>query len=109
MSQRIYCGILSSLFLTNRNSSSQNDIVLIENGKTIFEDNAPIKTFHDHYVNIVEKSCKIKPLSFVSFSSAIDGENIINEIIQYYVDHPSIIKIAESLTFTQLTEDSKFE
>lgn len=73
-------------FLTNKSSSSYNDIVLIENGKTIFEENALVETLKGHYVNIVGKSCKSKPQSFVSHSRATDDENVINEIIQYNND-----------------------
>ena len=39
----------------------------IENGKTVFEKNVPAETFNNHFANIVEKSCKIKP-QFVCFS-----------------------------------------
>ena len=59
-------------------------------------------SFKDHYVNIVEKSCKNKRESFASLPNATDIENVLNEIIQYYNDHPRIIKITENFNFTQL-------
>lgn len=65
--------MLSRLFLMNKNSFSQNDIALIGNGKSIFEKNALVENFNDHYVNIVEKSC----------TRVTDNENNINEIMQY--------------------------
>ena len=45
-------GILSSLFLLNKSSSSQNDIVLIANCKVDFEGNALGRTFN-HFVKNV--------------------------------------------------------
>lgn len=53
--------------------------------------------------------CKSKPQSFVSHSRATDDENVINEIIQYNNDHPSIIKIRENLGCTQISEDFKLK
>ena len=44
-----------------------------------------------------------------SLASATDDEHFINQIIQYYSDHPSIIEIREGLIFTQLSEDFKFK
>ena len=45
-------GILSSLFLSNKSSSSQNDIALIANFKVDFEGNALGRTFN-HFVKNV--------------------------------------------------------
>ena len=78
--------ILSSLFSTNESSSSQNDVVFIEKGKSIFEENALVEVFHYHNVKIVEKSYKIKPQFVASLSSATGSKNVINEITQYYGD-----------------------
>ena len=43
-------------FLNKEKQLLLNDSVLIENGKTIFEENALVGTFNDLYVYIVEKS-----------------------------------------------------
>ena len=64
-------------FLINEISSLEND-VLTENGQPIFEANTFLEMFNDHCVNNVEKSCKIKPQSFGTLSSATDDENVIN-------------------------------
>ena len=57
----------------NKNSFSQNGVALIGNDKSIFEENALVENFNDHYVNVAEKSC----------TRATDDENVINEIMQY--------------------------
>ena len=76
-------------FLTSKISSSEND-VLIENGETIFEENALLEIFIVHYVNNVEKSWKINPNLTVTFPSATDDEKVINKKVQYR-GHISII------------------
>ena len=76
-------------FLTSKISSSEND-VLIENGETIFEENALLEIFIVHYVNNVEKSWKINPNLTVTFPSATDDEKVINKKVQYH-GHISII------------------
>ena len=43
-------------FLTNKSCHTQNDIMLIDNGKVIVEERDLAETFNDHYINIVEKS-----------------------------------------------------
>ena len=41
-------------FLTNKSCNTQNDILLIDNGKVITEESNLVETFNDHYINIVE-------------------------------------------------------
>ena len=43
-------------FLTNKSCHTQNDIILIDNGKVIVEESDLVETFNNHYINIVEKS-----------------------------------------------------
>ena len=45
----------------NKISHVQNDITLVHNNKIITEKQNTIKTFNDHYIYIVEKSCGTKP------------------------------------------------
>ena len=56
---------LVKLFLTNKSYHTQNDIMLIDNGKVIVEESDLVETFSDHYINIVEKSSGQKPCNFV--------------------------------------------
>ena len=95
------------LWKTSDCTRSLHDTALNGNGK-ISEKNAFVETFKDHDVNIVEKSWRIKPLSFASLSCATINENVINDLIQDYNDHPNIIKIRGKLNFTELSEDFKF-
>ena len=43
-------------FLTNKSFHTQNDIMLIDNGKVIVEENDLVETFNDHYINIIRSS-----------------------------------------------------
>ena len=52
-------------FLTNKSYHTQNDIMLIDNGKVIVEESDLVETFSDHYINIVEKSSGQKSCNFV--------------------------------------------
>ena len=97
-------------FLIHKSSSSQNDVVFIEKGKNIFEENALVEVFHDHNVKIVEKSYKIKPQFVASLTSAAGSENVINEIIQYYGDH-QVLKVEEtsiSLNYVRILSLNRF-
>ena len=44
------------LFLTNKSCHTQNDKILIDNGKVIVEESDQVKQFKDRYINIVKKS-----------------------------------------------------
>ena len=44
------------LFLTNKSCHTQNDKILIDNGKVIVEESDQVKKFKDRYINIVKKS-----------------------------------------------------
>ena len=44
--------------------------------KRLFKENVLVETFNIHYVNIFEKSCKIKPQLFSSLSSKTDDKNV---------------------------------
>ena len=95
-------------FLTNESCHAQSDIMLIDNGKVIVEKSDLVETFNDHYINIVEKSSGQKPYNFVSDTNYPEDNAVINEIVQHYSNHPSILKIMENFDNSQTVEQFNF-
>ena len=67
--------------LSEEKNFLQNGIVLTEKTKSIFEENVLVQTFNNHYVNIPEKSCKIKLQSLDLLSNLTGDQKVVNEII----------------------------
>ena len=82
--------------------------MLIDNGKVIVEERDLAETFNDHYINIMEKSSGQKPYNFVSDTHSLEGDVIINEIVQHYSNHPSILKIMENFDNSQTVKQFQF-
>ena len=53
--------------------------------------------FNSHYINIVEKSSGIAPKSIGNPSNSDHNKCTAQNIIQYYKNHPGIIKVKEKL------------
>ena len=75
--------------------------MLIDNGKVIAEEHDLAETINDHYINIVAKSSGEKPHNYVSDTNLLDDDVVINEIVQHYSNHPSIVKIREKFVNSQ--------
>ena len=82
--------------------------MLIDNGKVIVEGSDLVETFNVHYINIVEKSSRQKPCNFVSNTNSLEDDAVINEIVQQYSYHPSILKIRENFDNLQTVEQFPF-
>ena len=95
-------------FLTSKSCHTQNDIMLIDNGKVIVEENDLVEKFNDHYINIVEKSSGQKLCNFVSDTNSLEDDVVINEIVQLYSNHPRILKIKENFDNSQTVEQFQF-
>lgn len=67
--------------LSKEKNVLQNGIVLTEKTKSIFEEYVLVQTFNNHYVNIPEKSCKIKLQPLDSLSCVTDDQNVVNKRI----------------------------
>ena len=91
-------------FLTNKSCHTQNDIMLIDNGKDIVEESDLAEKFNDHYINIVEKSSGQKPCNFVSDTNSLEDGVVINETVQHYSNYPSILKIRKNFDNSQNVE-----
>ena len=57
--------------------------------------------FNDYFINIIETSSGIKP-NFMNYGDNINKKEIIEIIIKNFENHPSIIKIKETNTNTDL-------
>ena len=80
-------------FLTNKGVLENNDIVLIEDGKIICDENILCEIFNEHYINIVEKSSGEKPSNIMENIDESKYDIAVDAILNSYKDHPSIIKI----------------
>ena len=89
-------------FMKNKGVLSSNDITLFEKGRYITNDKNIGDIFNDYYINIIEYSTGKKPDS--TDKTEVISENLINEILEKYKHHPSILNINRNHTF-----EEKFE
>ena len=61
-------------FLTNKWCHTQNDTMLIDNGKAIIKQRNLAETFDGHYINIVEETSVQKPCKFVSDTHSLEDD-----------------------------------
>ena len=80
-------------FLKNKSCHAQNDIMLIQNDEIITEENDLVEIFNKHYINIVERSSRIKPVNVAMMHNICDNDAALNVIIEAYKNHPSVTKI----------------
>ena len=48
-------------FLTNKGNLEYPEFMLQDKGNIVSDESVLVKTFNEHYINIVEKSCGEKP------------------------------------------------
>ena len=89
-------------FLTNKGCIEGNDITLIENDKAITNDKELAEIFNNHYINIVEKTCNVKP-NTLSNENMESPDTAIDAIIDNYKNHPSIVNIKEHINSINLS------
>ena len=86
--------VLMRPFLTEKGGNYGTKITLKENEQFITNEESLAETFNDQYVNIVEKTTGVPPVSIANNGLNIEDINItINQIIQHFSDHPSILAI----------------
>ena len=56
----------------------------------------------------MEKSSGQKPCNFVSDTNSLEDDMFINEIVQHYKNHPSILIIRENFDNSQTVEEFRF-
>ena len=82
-------------FLKNKSCHAQNDILLIQNNEIITEEKDLAETFNKHYINIVKKPSRIKPVNVAIIHNLCGNDTVINVIIEDYKNHPSVAKIKD--------------
>ena len=58
--------------------------------KIITDTKKIVQVLNDHYINIVERSCEEKPTSVAKHNLLTDDIKIVDHIVFYYKDHPSV-------------------
>ena len=69
----------------------------MEGNKNITSKRELVKTFNEHYINIVEKSSEIKPKDISECDKNQNIHKTIREIFKSYENHPSILQIKQYL------------
>ena len=88
-------------FLTNKRFVSGNEITLIENDVFITGEKILVEKFNDHYTNIVERSCGVKPTKLNLLNSPLnDNESAIHAITCHFRNHPITQKYIYFCTIT---------
>ena len=80
-------------FLSNKGGLAENDIMLVTDEKIVTNELELSEIFNNHYVNIVEKTNGRKPTSLADTIGSDDDRDIVQEIVEKYKDHPSIVAI----------------
>ena len=81
-------------FLTNKGFIENNKITLL-NGETVIDNDQNIsEIFNNHYINIVEKSGKIKPNPL---SASSNNSKLLVRIKNSFKNHESILRIKSSV------------
>ena len=96
-------------FISSRGTLSNDNIIIeaptdttltIKGGNLVSikakDGNILVKMFNNHYINIVEKSSGPAPKSIGNKSNPDHHKCTVQNIIQYYKNHPSLIKIKEN-------------
>ena len=79
-------------FITTKSGMSDNNIMIIDNGRLITDDKELSTMLNNHYINIVEKSSGVKPIS-IDLNNIKNKQGVIKNIIKSFKNHPSIVKI----------------
>ena len=67
-----------------------------------------LETVNERSLNIVQKSSGEKPCNFASDANSLEDDVVINEVVQHYSNHPSILKIKENFDNLQTVEQFQF-
>ena len=94
-------------FLTNKGFLSGNEITITENDEVITDEKILAEKFNNHYTNIVERSCGVRPkkLNLVNISLN-ENESVIDAITCHFRNHPSVTEIKSKFMFAQSNAES---
>ena len=82
--------------------------MLPHNDEIITEEKDLAETFNKHYINIVEKSSGIRPVTVAIMDNICDNGTAINVIIETY-NHLSVTKIKEIIGKNTTKRSFKFD
>ena len=75
--------------------------MLTKKKKIITDTKEIVQVLNDHYINIVQRSCREKPTSVAKQSYLTNDIKIVDHIIRYYEDHPSVRHIRKNVKTPQ--------
>ena len=103
-------------YLTNKGALSSTDINLVLENNIISNENELVEIFNKYYINIVKHSSGDKPTSIAeNLKTGSKTDDILDEIIKCYKNHPSIKCINKNRTdlvafeFIEVNEIEVFE
>ena len=98
-------------FLTNKSCIDGNEISIVNGDEIISDEKELVKTFNEHYINIVERSCGVKSQNlFQEGTSAHLIDTVkIGIIEKHFEAHPSIIEIKNNLKSSHELNISTFQ
>ena len=77
--------------------------MLTEKDKIVTEEKELVRIFNDHYINIVERSCGIKPTNVAKEQEIEDNKKAVEVICKSFANHESIKAIKENNITKNLT------
>ena len=80
-------------FVTHKGCPKKSDIMSIDDEKMITDQKKLVQLFNDHYINIDERSCGIKPEKVEFDFGSCNKDGASSSILDKYRNHPSIVKI----------------
>ena len=84
-------------FLTNKGNLENPEIMLQNKGNLVSDESVLVKTFNEHYINIVEKSCVKKPTNISQEYGDMSDTEAIHLICKNFENHQSIKEIRRNL------------
>ena len=86
-------------FLTNKGCIDGNKISIVNGDEIISDEKELVKTFNEHYANIVKRSCGVKSQNLFQegTSAHLTDTEKIDIIEKHYESHPRIIEIKNNL------------
>ena len=84
-------------FLTNKGNLENPEIMLQNKGNLVSDESVLVKTFNEHYINIVGKSCGKKPTNISQEYGDMSDTDAIHLICKNFENHQSIKEIRRNL------------
>ena len=94
-------------FLAIKEFLSGNETTLPENNEVITEENILAEKFNNHYTNIIERSCGVRPTKLNLVNNSLnENESAIDAITCHFRNHSSVTEIKSKFKFAQANAES---